>query len=104
MNPTYTSSISPKPISSFSAAKEQDSDEICNMVELVIGCAVRCENKAAFIQNIFSLDHTSQTVLKGMVESAMRRTSPLSAFENSEDISAQKVGLGNDEVSDELLR
>ena len=33
-----------------------------------------CENKATFIQNIFSLDRTSQTVLKGFVEQVMART------------------------------
>jgi hypothetical protein len=47
---------------------------IINFLELVIGVAVLCENKANFIQRIFSLDQSSQEVLKGMVERAMQRT------------------------------
>ena len=36
-----------------------------------MGCAVLCEDKGHFIECIFSLDETSQTVLKRMVEEAM---------------------------------
>jgi hypothetical protein len=42
-------------------------------VELVIGAAVMCEAKATFIQNIFSLNHESQTALKGHIEQVMQR-------------------------------
>jgi hypothetical protein len=47
----------------------------------VIGVAVLCENKANFIQRIFSLDQSSQEVLKGMVERAMHRMWDLNAEE-----------------------
>jgi hypothetical protein len=37
-------------------------------MELVIGAAVMCDNKAAFITNIFHLSLSAQAVLKGLVE------------------------------------
>lgn len=46
-------------------------------MELVTGAAVLCEEKGHFIEKIFSLDDTSQEVLKGMVERVMHRTSDL---------------------------
>ena len=54
-------------------AKANDTDAVLDLFELVVGAAVMCEAKAKFIQNIFSLNHTSQTVLKGLVEQAMQR-------------------------------
>ena len=71
-----------------------DLDEIISLFELVLGCAVLCENKAYFIQNIFSLDHTSQTILQEMVQSAMGRTFELNvpAQENVEnEIDSQEI-------------
>jgi hypothetical protein len=43
------------------------------MLELVVGAAVMCENKAVFIRNIFELNHASQAVLKGLVEQVLNR-------------------------------
>ena len=54
-------------------AKMQDSDEILSLMELVIGAAVMCEDKARFIQKIFSLDAPSQLALKGIIEQCMAR-------------------------------
>lgn len=57
-----------------SIARVHDSSAIIDFLELVIGVAVLCENKASFIQRIFALDQSSQEFLKGMVERAMHRT------------------------------
>lgn len=56
-----------------SIAKSQDLDEVLNVMELVIGAAVMCEDKARFIKKIFSLDSTVQTVLKALIEQNMSR-------------------------------
>lgn len=48
-------------------------DEIILLVELMVGVAVMCENKAAFIQNIFALRPVDQSVLKGIIEQVMQR-------------------------------
>jgi hypothetical protein len=63
------------------------------LLELVIGVAVLCENKANFIQRIFSLDQSSQEVLKGMVERAMHRMWDLNADE--EELGAEGDGDGD---------
>lgn len=56
-----------------------DTDALLDLFELVVGAAVMCEAKAKFIQNIFALNHQSQTVLKGLVEQAMQRMQPFDA-------------------------
>lgn len=71
-------------IKSF-AARSHDAEAIVNLLELVIGVAVLCENKANFIQRIFALDQSSQEVLKGMVERAMHRVWDLNAEEEQGD-------------------
>lgn len=50
-----------------------DPDEIFALLELVVGAAVMCENKAVFIRKIFELDELSQAVLKGLVEQVLGR-------------------------------
>eukprot|EP01041_Mallomonas_annulata_P000351 gene351-629_t len=88
-------------------AREHNKDELFNVLELVVGCAVLSDNKAHFIQNIFSLDHESQTVLKGMVERVMRRTSAvdesveLSEGDHSYTEEEEEDGSGG---SEELIR
>lgn len=62
-------------MSILSAAKTQSEDDLIDLLELVVGCAVLCADKATFIQAIFSLDHSSQAVLKGMIERVMTRVS-----------------------------
>ena len=54
-------------------AKTSDVDEILVLVELVVGVAVMCEDKAKFIPKIFSLDVAAQAVLKGVIEHVMSR-------------------------------
>ncbi len=57
------------------AAKSNSEDDIFDLLEVIMGCAVLCENKAKFIQSIFSLDHSYQAVLKGLIERVMSRVS-----------------------------
>lgn len=85
-------------------ARDHNPDSLFNLLELVVGCAVLSENKAHFIQNIFSLDHASQTVLKGMVERVMRRaiTIPVDdSIDTSKQLAEEDVSEG---ISEELIR
>lgn len=59
------------------SAKNNDHDQILHLLELVVGAAVMCEDKATFISNIFELNEESQAVLKGLVEQAMGRAEDL---------------------------
>lgn len=52
--------------------KDHDPDEILSLLELVIGVAVLCEERSVFIQQIFALDHDSQTILKDFITSVMQ--------------------------------
>jgi hypothetical protein len=53
-------------------ARENDFEELFNLVEIIIGAAVMCEHKAEFIPRIFSLDEDSQAVLKASIENVRR--------------------------------
>ena len=55
------------------AARGQNDGHIVALLELVIGVAVLCDNKAQFIPKIFGLQADSQVVLKSMVERVMAR-------------------------------
>jgi len=60
-------------IDAMEIAKNGNVEELLSLLELVVGVAVMCEDKAVFIQKIFSLDAVSQSVLKGVVEQVMSR-------------------------------
>jgi hypothetical protein len=56
------------------------------LLELVIGAAVMCEDKAEFIPKIFELNDASQAVLKVLVEQAMGRADDLDEAERSDSV------------------
>jgi hypothetical protein len=66
-------------------ARDQSEDDLIDLLELVVGCAVLCENKGQFIQAIFSLDHVAQAVLKGMIERVMGRVSDVAGGDYEEE-------------------
>mmetsp|Transcript_10383 Transcript_10383/g.15782 ORF Transcript_10383/g.15782 Transcript_10383/m.15782 type:complete len:678 (-) Transcript_10383:152-2185(-) len=82
-------------------ARGQESQSILGLIEIVIGVAVLCENKAQFIQNIFSLDQDAQVVLKDIVENVMGRMYDLetdhSPGEDGEDSAILRTELQNAE-------
>ena len=83
-------------------AKADDTDAVLDLFELVVGAAVMCEAKAKFIQNIFALNHASQTVLKGLVEQAMQRMQPYEGNgdedEEETEVELEREGKLSDEV------
>lgn len=50
-------------VTSFLTAKSSDPDEILNLLELVVGVAVMCEDKNIFIPKIFELNDVSQVIV-----------------------------------------
>ena len=78
------------------AVKNNDLDEILNLLELVVGAAVMCEDKAVFIPKIFELNDLSQAVLKGLVEQAMGRAEDI--VDEGKGDSATGRSLSGDEV------
>jgi DNA repair exonuclease SbcCD ATPase subunit len=84
-------------------ARTSDHDEIVGLLEVVLGAAMQCDDKAVFIQAIFTLGEVAQLVLKGMVERAMARMYSLeggeAVEEEHEDASSHMAG-----GTEELLR
>eukprot|EP01038_Epipyxis_sp_PR26KG_P014145 gene14145-18983_t len=72
-------------------ASNHDPADILNILELVVGVAVMCEDKAKFIRNIFLLDIKSQTVLKGLIEQVLGRAEDLDDDE-VEALTSTKLG------------
>jgi len=52
--------------------KNEDSAEMINLIELILGAAIECENKKEYIQNIMLLDETSQRILMLFIERLLR--------------------------------
>lgn len=63
------------------------------LLELVVGVAVLCEQKAIFINAIFGLGHTSQAYLKAMVEQVLSRLEDIGEGEE-----AGEDGEGEEEL------
>lgn len=79
-------------------AKNHNPEALLDLLEVVVGVAVMCEDKNVFIQNIFALEKESQIVLKEMVENVMHRT-----YDLEEDPGLdQSTGIGT--ISLELQR
>lgn len=93
-------------IDANSIAKDHDEDMLFNLLEIVIGVAVQCEDKSEFIQHIFSLDESSQMVLKDMVQNVMQRLDDLEGEEGEEEDDEEdeeEGGEGNSEVNELLV-
>jgi hypothetical protein len=70
-------SVDVRSVDANAIAKECDHEEVVSLLELILGAAVQCDDKAEFIGAIFALEEMSQLVLKGMVEASMARSSSL---------------------------
>ena len=75
---------------------------LLSLIELIIGAAVMCENRSAFISRIFSLDESSQIVLKGMIEGVMTRVHDIDS-EVGQNYDRDVTG-GHGDISEDLLR
>ena len=73
--------------------KTHDPDEILNLIELIVGVAVMCEDKATFIQHIFDLDDISQVVLKELIEQVLHRVVDINDDNND----------GNNKINDDTF-
>jgi len=83
-------------------AKDCDADEMVNVLELILGAAVQCEDKGTFIGAIFQLDDISQLVLKSMVERALERSA--SAGKDDAEMNASQDAEMSASASEELVR
>mmetsp|Transcript_15944 Transcript_15944/g.26848 ORF Transcript_15944/g.26848 Transcript_15944/m.26848 type:complete len:728 (+) Transcript_15944:127-2310(+) len=79
-------------VDASSIAKTSDVDELWNLLELVVGAAVMCEDRDMFIQNIFSLGSHSQAVLKALVEQGMSRVEDIAAEGGAIDSASARAG------------
>ncbi len=75
-------------------ARNNDTEELLNLIELVIGAAVLCPRKSEFIDKIFKLSQETQFVLKEFIERAMSRLADA-------DASAQDLPVDNGSSRDE---
>ena len=94
-----THSIEPKRL-----LGEEWSEELIKIVELVIGSAVMCENKAVFIRKIFSLDTDSQAILKVIVERFMKSLQDIDTHDDHSDSDSSHDEDEHVVSNEELLR
>lgn len=86
-------------VSANAIAKDDNAEEILNLVELVVGVAVMCYNKASFISTIFELDASTQAVLKGLIERVMGIAVPIDTAGESSSSQQSDDAAGTDDNS-----
>ena len=90
-------------------SKEHDQTALLDLLEVIVGVAVLCENKSHFIQKIFSLEESSQLVLKEMVENVMQRVYDLEEYEEEyeeeeyENSNQAETGSQSNQVNELLI-
>jgi hypothetical protein len=93
-----------KSINVDSITTHKDCDEILNLVELVIGVAVMCDEKAIFIQKIFGLDIDTQNVLKTLIQQVMSKSSiNPNVNDNKNDNLSDEERISEDFRSNEMV-
>mmetsp|Transcript_13161 Transcript_13161/g.17342 ORF Transcript_13161/g.17342 Transcript_13161/m.17342 type:complete len:684 (+) Transcript_13161:193-2244(+) len=85
-------------------ARDQDIAQLMSLIELVVGAAVKCEDRAFFIGKIMELPDESQAVLKGLIESSMERITPIGEEENESDEDAPVSRMENRELEEALAQ
>lgn len=71
--------------------KSNNTAEILNLLELVVGVAVQCDDKTTFIQNILSLDNLSQYVFKSLIEQVLARAKDIDENGEGDDINEEEA-------------
>jgi len=71
-------------------------DTVIKLIELILGVAVMCEDKAIYISKIFELDLTSQKVLKQLIEKVMAYVEPVDRYNNNSN--SNNSNNNNDEL------
>jgi hypothetical protein len=81
--------------------KDHDEDMLFSLLEIIGGVAVLCEDKSEFIQHIFSMDESSQLVLKEMIEHVMQRVYDLEEEEDEEEEEEEEEDEEEEEENDD---
>ena len=57
-------------------------DELCHLLQLVLGCAVNCERKSEYIETIMEMNETTQHMIMTAIQEVYRTSSLLFCFKN----------------------
>ena len=50
-------------------------DELCHLLQLVLGCAVNCERKSEYIETIMEMNETTQHMIMTAIQEVYRTSS-----------------------------
>lgn len=54
-------------------SSKEVTDQLSHLLQLVLGCAVNCERKSEFIQNIMEMEESSQHMLMTAIQELMTK-------------------------------
>ncbi len=63
--------------------RDRDVKEIISLVEVLVGAAVQCPEKAQHVNRIMNLSVDSQSALQALIQSSLSKTLPLSSSETT---------------------
>lgn len=72
-------------VDKFFAAKNDNLDDLIDLVEIIAGAAVLCENKAIFIPRMVSLGEFSSAFMQELIVSMMSKVTDIVEVEGSEE-------------------
>ncbi len=67
--------------------RDRDMNEIVALVEVLVGAAVQCSEKAQHVKRIMNLSVDSQSILQALIQSSLSKMKPLSS--SASEISMQ---------------
>lgn len=79
-------------------ARQSDSEEIANLVELVAAAAVTCPERGEYVGRIMGMTPESQMQMKNIIESSMSRLEDYELDEDDEDMEDHGVGDNENEL------
>ena len=53
---------------SSSSSSSEVTDELCHLLQLVLGCAVNCERKSEYIETIMEMNETTQHMIMTAIQ------------------------------------
>lgn len=62
---------------------EEVNDELSHLLQLVLGCAVNCERKSEFIENIMEMNETTQHMIMTAIQELMSRDRNMNVIKSS---------------------
>ncbi|XP_068190307.1 protein Hook homolog 3 isoform X2 [Antennarius striatus] len=82
--------------------EHSDAAELGRMLQLILGCAVRCDHKQEYIQSIMAMEESVQHVVMAAIQELMSKESPVTGGNDSYEDLDRQLKKTAEELNDAL--